>query len=350
MLKEKFRVNLKIAMKTSLKLPQSFVVVTRPVVATALSAGFAILPNISKGIERPVPVNEKENQKLNSEEHATQKSEALPWLGVSGDPLPEVLQSHLGITKGLLIHFVSPESPAEEIGLKSHDVLTKINDRAIGSQLTMKEAILDTQVGDRVNLEYMRAGEKKQVEVTLSARPAHIAESKPLAERQWIEPRDGAQNRNHDRGNSLFPRGRGSLSGMLGQIDAKHQQMIEDLLNDKQRGFDLHQQLDQQFEQMRQQMGHSGIQLNFNNLMGDVQSSQTSVMTMSDEQGSVTMQRNDEGTQVTVKDHKGVVLFEGPYHTKEDKAAVDPEIRKRIESQNFSIGSDIQGLGGLFGR
>ena len=337
-------------MKSSLKLPQSFVVVARPVVATALTTICAIWPNTSRGIERPVPVNEKEEQRSHSVKSTTQQDENLPWLGVSGDPLPDVLKSHIGVSKGLLVHFVSPNSPAQKIGLKQHDVLTKINGRVVGSQLTMKEAILESQVGDVVSLEYMRGGEKKQAEVTLSARPAHVEDLKPLAERQWIEPRDGAQHQGQASGSSLFPRGRGSLSGMLGQIDARHQQMIEDLLNDKQRGFDLHQQLDQQFEQMRQQMGHSGLKLNFNNLMGDVQSSQSSVMTMSDEQGSVTMQRNDEGTQVTVKDHKGDVLFEGPYHTKEDKAAVDPEIRKRIESQNFSLGGNRQAIRSLFGR
>lgn len=292
-------------------------------------------------------VNEVDASASETKLVAATRANSEAWLGVSGDPLPDILQAHLGVERGLLVHYVNPDSPAERAGIKPHDVLLAVGDRIVGSQLTLKESLLDHQPGDEIELSLFSGGEKTRVNVNLAQRPAELVNSKPQAERQWIESRKGSADGQIQR--------IGGLNGQLSQIDSSHQKIIESMLNDRSRGFNLHQQLDEQFEQMRKQMMQSGsdpngLQLNFNNLRSSSNSSRSSVMTMADNNGSVTMKTGDGGTQVTVKDNAGAVLFEGPYHTDEEKAAVDPEIRKRIDSQSFKMGGGSMSLRSMFGR
>ncbi len=312
-----------------------------------LSLGVLTLPAFA--IERPTLVSEVPEQN----EVGLKEAQSEPWLGLSGDPLPDMLKAHLGVEKGVVVLLVNPGSPAERAGVKEHDVLLRVNERPVGSQLSLKEALFELNSGDEVTLTLMTEGVKNVVKTVLVERPEGLKDARPMAERQWIEPRDKA-NRDLPQDGGIIPKGRGGLQGLLGQIDPTHQKMIEDMLNDRNRGFDLHRQLNRQLEEMKNQMqqpgNQTGLQLNFNNVMGKGASSNSSSMTIGDNEGSVTMRRSDNKTDVIVKNHEGKVLFEGPYHTEEDKASVDPAIRERIESQNFSMGRSALSLKSLFGK
>ena len=50
-----------------------------------------------------------------------------------------------------------------------------------------------------------------------------------------------------------------------------------------------------------------------------------------DDEGSVTIRTINGNKEVIVKDKSGKALFEGPYQTEQDKAAVPEEFRQRIE-------------------
>ena len=74
------------------------------------------------------------------------------------------------------------------------------------------------------------------------------------------------------------------------------------------------------------QKGNAGGLMNFG--MG------TSV-TLMDNDGSITLKTVDGKKEVVVKNKEGKTLFEGPYQTEQDKAAVPDAVRERIEKLNI---------------
>ena len=64
----------------------------------------------------------------------------------------------------------------------------------------------------------------------------------------------------------------------------------------------------------------------------DIDMNAESSVTWSDGHGTITMKMKDGQTEVLVRDDKGGVVYDGPWETDQDKAAVKPEVRERIEN------------------
>ena len=66
---------------------------------------------------------------------------------------------------------VEPDSPADKAGLKSGDVVTRVNDRLIESSDSLIAATRSQEFGAKVTLEVKRedSDETRQVEVTLAS-------------------------------------------------------------------------------------------------------------------------------------------------------------------------------------
>lgn len=87
--------------------------------------------------------------------------------------------------------------------------------------------------------------------------------------------------------------------------------------------------------QMKQGINQSG-----NGAQGSTMSfSSSSSITHRDREGSVTMKNMNGLEEIVVKDLNGKVIYEGPYQTAEDKAAIPDEIRQRLVEMNLSDGS-----------
>ena len=65
----------------------------------------------------------------------------------------------------------------------------------------------------------------------------------------------------------------------------------------------------------------------------------TGSVTLFDDEGSVQKETTSEGAEVEVRNKAGELLYKGPWNDEKDKAAVDPEVRKRIELLNFNDGA-----------
>ncbi|WP_234426150.1 PDZ domain-containing protein, partial [Streptomyces kebangsaanensis] len=65
---------------------------------------------------------------------------------------------------------VEPGGPADKVGLKPGDVITKLDDRVIDSGPTLIGEIWTHQPGDKVTLTYQRAGKEHTVDLTLGSR------------------------------------------------------------------------------------------------------------------------------------------------------------------------------------
>jgi len=92
-----------------------------------------------------------------------------PYLGVSAVPVDEALGCQLGLPTGvgLKVEFVDPESPAHGV-LQRHDVLHKLDDQILVSQLQLAVLVRMRRPGDTINLAILRASKAQTAAVKLA--------------------------------------------------------------------------------------------------------------------------------------------------------------------------------------
>jgi photosystem II stability/assembly factor-like uncharacterized protein/membrane-associated protease RseP (regulator of RpoE activity) len=75
-------------------------------------------------------------------------------------------------TGGAKVTVVNANSPAAAAGLKVDDVVVSVGDKPVPNYSGFIELLRPHKVGDKVKIAYQRGADKKDVEVTLAARPA----------------------------------------------------------------------------------------------------------------------------------------------------------------------------------
>ena len=90
---------------------------------------------------------------------------AKPYIGVS---VLDVSQENLiyGVPEGIAVQSVTEDSPAEEGGLQTGDIITAVNGTAMTSS-EMVDLVQQSQVGDVMTLDVYRQGETLQLTVTV---------------------------------------------------------------------------------------------------------------------------------------------------------------------------------------
>jgi Do/DeqQ family serine protease len=100
-----------------------------------------------------------------------------PWSGVQVHPVSADVASSLGLTKpeGVLVQKIHRLSPAGKAGLKRSDIILQVN----GKQVTTAEDFLlqlqESAVGDSLNIEVLRQGQKQTLKFSLIPPPAEPA-------------------------------------------------------------------------------------------------------------------------------------------------------------------------------
>jgi hypothetical protein len=68
-----------------------------------------------------------------------------------------------------------------------------------------------------------------------------------------------------------------------------------------------------------------------------------STLKMMDKEGNIEISRDGDSCEAKVFDKQGELLWSGPYQTPQDKAAVPPPVRDRLEALNLDTsGKGIQ--------
>ncbi|NBW95224.1 MAG: PDZ domain-containing protein [Planctomycetia bacterium] len=86
--------------------------------------------------------------------------------------------------RGVVVEAVHGESPAETIGVKAGDVITRVCDLPVASQLDLERALLGRKAGDSVPVTVLRAGAEERLDLPLAAaRDLSLT----VEERCWLE-------------------------------------------------------------------------------------------------------------------------------------------------------------------
>jgi len=265
----------------------------------------------------------KENKKK------AEKQQAM--IGLGGGPASKTLSLHLGLAEGsgLTLFHVIPGSAAAKAGIKEHDVLTAFDGKPIGSQQDLRDAITPHQPGDEVVLNYIHQGEAVEKKVTLGQRPAYLGKMHaPAMNKRWM------------------------FKGLGAEIPEADRKRIEQQM--KKRVEELQLQLQQEgVLELELQLPPDPMPKNGAAPAGGFKMNASTSMTMSDPKGSVTMKTVNGKKEVIVRDKKGEVVFEGPYNTDQDKAALPDDMSERVEKLSTTkIGAKVfrveMGPGGKF--
>jgi serine protease Do len=122
----------------------------------------------SVGIGFAIPANTVENV-VDSLEHGGVVNRG--YLGVQIQPLSQAIADSLGMktTNGALVDQAMAGTPAAEAGLKSGDVITKLNGEEVKDASDLTRHVGALKPGDKVELSYLRDGAEKTTSLTLGS-------------------------------------------------------------------------------------------------------------------------------------------------------------------------------------
>jgi S1-C subfamily serine protease len=100
------------------------------------------------------------------------------WLGVVGTTLSKEQADSLGITGGVMIDSVTPQSPAQIANLQPGDVIVAIDNKPVDTWSTMNLALRSLDPGDALNITFRRGVDTVQ-QLTFVARPPQTYRDQP---------------------------------------------------------------------------------------------------------------------------------------------------------------------------
>lgn len=255
-------------------------------------------------------------------------ADSRPYLGVILDPVPEILAGHLRLEpgEGVVVAELVGGGPAEEAGIKVSDVITRVSGRKVGSAADVRAAVEGLKAGDEIKVRAIHAGKERELSVALGAAP----QSMPGG---GFEPNVGGLEREAWEG-----------------LPERHADLIREAMERNLKAF----------EELERRAGDSGniqrdllrrLRRGFQGLeaesIGGMRAE--SSIRLLDEQGSIEMKSRDGHKEARVFDNEGNLLWEGPYDTEQDRAAVPDDIRQRLDRVDLDLNFGGGGLKFRFG-
>ncbi|MBM4004768.1 MAG: PDZ domain-containing protein [Planctomycetes bacterium] len=98
------------------------------------------------------------------------------WIGVSLEPLNDLLKNQLSVDQGLAVNAVYPDSPAEKAGLKVYDIVVKAGDSSVKEAGDLVKAV-DAAKESALAVTVVRGGKEMVIKVTPAKRGAPMAQA-----------------------------------------------------------------------------------------------------------------------------------------------------------------------------
>ena len=222
------------------------------------------------------------------------------WLGIATSKIDAVVATQLDLPEGVgaAVKLVIPDSPAEKSGIKKHDIIFEIDGDPVKSPDHLSELISSRKSGTNAELSVIQRGTKKTINVNFVKRPDHLRTEEKFADLEGL---------NFD----IFP------------LDADQ---------------DVQQQIQEFQEQMRKHLKGMFDLQGFDQLpgKGEIFGSSSQTMMFSDDQGVIEIRKNGNKTNVIIKDLNGIITFEGPANTDDEKEKLPQRAKNQLERFNGS--------------
>jgi len=246
---------------------------------------------------------------------------AVTFLGVETAPVGRTLAAQLGLSAdlGLVVVRVMEGSPAASL-LKEHDVLTKFDDQMLIDTRQLSVLVRARKEGEEVPLTLYRAGK----ELTFKAKLGQREMPKFAGPESMLPP--GAEPGMPFFDEECFgPRSPGPASGFrpkrmnLRQMPGMGPEEVQNVL--RMIGRERHSWFGAppvQFFRHDEDKGSTMLNLAEGNFL------------FSDENGTVEVQASEGKRELTVKNPKGEITFQGPIKNDEDRKKLPPEVMDRL--------------------
>lgn len=108
------------------------------------------------------------------EQLITQGYIVRPWLGVTLYTVDQYVAAinRLPVSKGVVVAYVMPGSPAAEAGLQELDVITQFKGQDVTTAEQLINAIHDSNIGDEVTITFVRGNDTKTISARLVQSPS----------------------------------------------------------------------------------------------------------------------------------------------------------------------------------
>jgi hypothetical protein len=96
------------------------------------------------------------------------------WIGVAAGPVNDMVRAQLANLpegQGLMIYYISKESPAVVSGLERFDVIVRADGKPVSTPQDLQEALNRRNFGTQVRLELFHKGASKQIYVIVLEKP-----------------------------------------------------------------------------------------------------------------------------------------------------------------------------------
>ena len=208
------------------------------------------------------------------------KPSSRPFLGVHAVSVPDEVraQTELSEGEGLMVDFVMDSSPANLAGIEVYDILTHLGDQKLLSSEQFSNLIKSAAIDQKITVTLLRKGKPVSISAVLAASPQAEDPVRPAAAAPDLE--------------KLLP--------------------------------DLIKALKKQEKIAPGKAAADG---------------KSSVMSMTDNDGTVEIQTEQGRNSATVKDAAGKVLFSGSIDTDEQRSALPAEVLERISKLEQSARS-----------
>ena len=263
-----------------------------------------------------------------------------PYIGVVTLPPPPALGAQLGLKEGfgLLVGEVLPDSPAAKAGVQKHDVLTKFNDQQLVDSNQFATLVRGAGKDADATLTLVRASKEQTVPVKIGERMAP----------QRMQLPGATEMREH------FEKFRGSAQDSLRKLQDKMKEYGEKMreYQEKLKNWQKNpaNEMPQPPVPPALEPERAGMQIDPADILvqgqpggarrirvwqpnGDVFYNTADMkMFMKDDSGEIEVSSRDGKRTLVAKNAQGVVTFEGPIDTDEQRKALPEEVRRKMES------------------
>jgi hypothetical protein len=258
------------------------------------------------------------------------------WLGVSIEEGSEALASQLGLSpgSGLVVTYVTPDSPAAQAGLQRNDVLVELDGQLLVVPAQLRKLVQARKAGDTIKLMFYRAGKKQIASATVGKAPAGISlleDGNPwrgdLRQFWNLPPSDTVRDWTKALRDSL---------GHLKFDQTKVQEEVRRSLEQARKAwqdtlrYSSNAAAAPAFKALRE-LYRSGIDVDHNASVTIRNTGQrVKSVVKADESGTIVLVCNPK-PRLTAHDKDGKLLFDGEIATPEQRAKVPPELWEKVE-------------------